>query len=152
MKITLTLEIQCFPDRLWPFLEEPEQQKRWMRGLQENTLTSPPPSRKGSTFTMKIKEGARVAEYQGEVTAHDRPRHLGVRIWGGALKPGMAMRADYRLTDLGQGTQLDYECNLEAERLGFFMKLFLPLFKVFGKLQVKSFFKTLKRISEAPEG
>jgi carbon monoxide dehydrogenase subunit G len=152
MRIQRSTEIDCPPQKLWPFIEEPEQQKRWMRGVLENTLTSPPPARQGSTFRMKIKEGMRVAEFDGEITAHDPPRRLEVRFWGGSFRPGMAMRADYRLADLGGRTRLDYETSLEMKRLGFFTRLFLPLFKVFGSLQVKSFMKALKRIAEEPQG
>lgn len=144
MQIEHTEEFRCTPERLWPYIEEPELQKKWMKGLIENRLTSEGPSRVGSRFRMKIKEGGRVVEFDGEVTAHDRPRHLAVRFWGGSFKPGMAMHADYRLSDLGGATRLDYAARLESERLGFFMKMMLPAFKLFASTQLRSFMKALR--------
>src|SRR5262249_55132243 len=149
MEIPYRMEVACPPERLWAFIEEPERQKQWMKGLQENRPTSEGPARVGSTFRMKIKEGSKVGDYDGEVTAHDRPRHLGVRFWGGPFPKGMAMRVDYHLTDLGGATRLDYLARMECEdRLPLFMRLLLPLAKVFSRWQLRGFMQTLKRLAE----
>jgi carbon monoxide dehydrogenase subunit G len=150
MPIECTTAIACTPEHLWPFLAEPELQKQWMKGLEDNRPTSDGPRGVGSTFQMHIKEGGRVAVYDGEVTAHDPPRHLGVRFWGGALRPGMAMRADYHLSAVDGQTRLDYVAAVECKRMGFFMRLLMPLFMLFGRMQLKAFLKTLKRLAEEP--
>ena len=150
MAITYTTEFECPPAHLWTFLHEPEKQKLWMKGLVENNSTSEGPTKVGSTFHMKIKEGGKVADYNGEVTGYDPPRHLGIRIWGGGLPGGCKIHANYRLTDLGGRTRLDYVCDMEMEKIGFFMRLMMPLFMLFGKMQLRGFMKTLKRLAEAP--
>jgi carbon monoxide dehydrogenase subunit G len=150
MKMEHTMEVRCSPEHLWPFLEEPEKQKLWMKGLLANERTGEGPRGAGSTFRMKIKEGRKVAEYHGEVTAHDPPRHLGVRIWGGALPKGCVMKADYRLTPVAELTRLDYVAEMQAERLGWFLRLLMPLIKLFGRMQLRGFMKQLKRLAEAP--
>jgi hypothetical protein len=123
-----------------------------MKGLQESETTSDGPRGVGSTFRMKIKEGSRVADYDGRVTAHDPPKHLAVVFWGGAFPEGMAINVDYQLTDLGGRTRLDYVAASECSKpLPWWMRLLLPLFQVFGKLQLKGFMKTLKRLAEAPQ-
>jgi uncharacterized protein YndB with AHSA1/START domain len=81
MRMAITSEIACPPARLWQFLHEPAKQKLWMKGLLENEQTSPGPEAVGSTFRMKIKEGAKAADYTGEITALKEPEHLGVRFW-----------------------------------------------------------------------
>jgi carbon monoxide dehydrogenase subunit G len=153
MRVVCHKEINCTPEHLWSFLAEPDQQKRWMKGLLENARTGPGPDGVGSTFRLKIKEGRRVQEYDGETVAFDPPRHLAVRFWGGAFKEGMVMRVDYRLTPLDGRTRLDYVAELEAGcRLGLFLRLLLPLIKLFGKMQLRGFLKTLQRLAEeAPD-
>lgn len=150
MQIPYTCEIACTPERLWIFLYEPEQQKLWMRGLLENKATSDGPTKVGSTFHMCIKEGRKASDYDGEVTAYDPPRHLGICFWGGSFGPHMKMQVDYRLTDLGGRTRLDYLAGCNTEKLPRFVRLMMPLAKIFGRLQLRGFMKTLKRLAEAP--
>jgi uncharacterized protein YndB with AHSA1/START domain len=150
MRIERTILFNCTAEHLWSFLDEPERQKLWMKGLLENVPTSEGVKGVGSTFRMKIKEGGKVGEYQGEVTAYDRPRHLAVRFWGGPFPKGAAMRADYRLSEQNGQTRMDYVASFECERLPFFLRLLMPLLKCFSAMQLRSFFKTLKKLVEEP--
>jgi carbon monoxide dehydrogenase subunit G len=145
MRMEITTEIDCPPDALWPWIEEPGRQQRWMKGLVSNELTSPPPSRKGSTFVMRIREGRRIGEYTGEVTRHERPRDLGVRIRGGC-GPQFEIEVDYHLEDLGGRTRLDYRCSTEMKGI---WRILGAVFGVFAKMQAKSFLRTLKKVAEA---
>ncbi len=148
MQTRYTVLIDSPPEQLWRWLEEPDRQKQWMKGLLENVSTSEGPTRVGSTFHLTIQEGRRVAEYDGEITNYDPYRHLGVRFWGEALR-GIEMSADYKLQNLGLRTRLDYIATTDSSEASPLMKLLLPLFKVFGALQIKSFLKTLKHLAEA---
>ncbi|NIN68580.1 MAG: SRPBCC family protein, partial [Anaerolineae bacterium] len=47
----------------------------------------------GTKFTQRIREGGRITEYEGEVTAYEKPYHLGVRIGS----PQFSVDVDYRL-------------------------------------------------------
>jgi carbon monoxide dehydrogenase subunit G len=145
MRIAKTVEIACAPEQLWPFLDEPEKQKLWMKGLLESEHNGP--RGVGSTFRMKIQEGRKAAEYQGEVTAYDPPRHLAVRFGGGALK-GMCMGVDYRLTPVDGRTRLDYVAGADASCLPWGLRLLMPLVQLFGRLQLRGFLRTLKRLAE----
>ena len=140
--------IDCTPEQLWPWLEEPDKQKQWMKGLLENVSTSEAPTRVGSTFRMTIKEGRRVAEYEGEVTNYDRHHRLSIKFWGEMMR-GIEIYVDYQLQDLGDRTRLDYLSFADISEAGFFIKLMMPLYNIFGKVQLKSFMKTLKRLAEA---
>jgi hypothetical protein len=150
MRIERVVKINCTPEHLWPFLDEPDKQKLWMKGLLENRRIDPGPPRAGSKFKMKIKEGGKVGDYDGEVTAYDRPRHLGVRFWGGGFPAGMVMLCDYRLSAENGGTQMEYVAQSEGWRPGLFLRLLMPLFMLFTKMQLRGFLKTLKRLAEAP--
>lgn len=144
-----SIEVNCPPAQLWPYLEEPEKQKLWMKGLLENATTSAKQTGVGATFKMKIKEGGRIAEYFGEVLKYERNKLLGIKLWGGNLKD-MEVFVDYTLVDLSGRTRLDYLATMEIK--GLIMKIFSPLFKAFSLMQLKSFFKTLKQLAEtSPE-
>ena len=147
MHLEHNIEIDCSPDQLWPWIEEPDRQKQWMHGVISNEPTSETVNEVGSTFLMKIKEGKRITEYNGTLTTFDRPRKLGVKLVGSCGKgPPMEMQVDYALTDLGGRTRLDYDADWEMR--GFMMKLFTPLMYVMGKMFIKKFFKNLKTLAE----
>ena len=149
MNIAVTEHFRCPIDTLFSYIAEPEKQKLWMKGLLLNESTSPGKEGVGSTFRMVIQEGRKAAEYQGEVTAYERPRRLEVRIRGGNLPKGLTMRGDYRLSEEAGGTRLDHVAACEGE-VGFFLRLLMGLFKIFGRMQMRSFMRTLRRLVEAP--
>jgi uncharacterized protein YndB with AHSA1/START domain len=100
------LEIDAPIGRVFALVDDPEKVKLWMRGLEETVYASKPSRADpvGTRFTQRIRQGKRIAEYEGVVTAYDKPRHLAVRIGNEKF----AFDVDYRLTDLGGRTQLDY--------------------------------------------
>ncbi len=148
MQTVYSTLIDCTPEQLWPWLEEPDKQKQWMKGLLEKVSTSEEPTRVGSTFRMTIKEGRRVVEYEGEVTNYDLHHRLSIKFWGEMLR-GVEIYVDYQLQDLGDRTRLDYLSTADTSEAGFFIKLMMPLYKIFGLVQLKSFMKTLKHLAEA---
>jgi carbon monoxide dehydrogenase subunit G len=150
MRIAVTHLFTCSPETLWAHIEEPEKQKRWMKGLLSNEPTSPGARGVGSTFRMRIKEGRKAADYDGEVTAHDAPRHLEVVMGGGNFPKGMTMRVEYRLTAQGGQTRLDYVCKAEMPKAGVFMKLMFVVFRLFGRMQLRGFMRALRKQVEEP--
>ena len=148
MRVEHSIEIACSPEHLWLYLEEPEKQKLWMKGVLSNESAEAGPTRVGSRSVMKIKEGGKIASYDIEVLRYAPPEHLGIKIWGGSFSDMVAF-VDYTLHDLCGRTRLDYLFTVEPQ--GFFMKLMIPLFKRFSVMQIKSFFKTLKSLAEAPQ-
>lgn len=151
MVIRETAVFHCSPEKLWSYIEEPEKQKLWMKGLRSNERILEGTEGVGSRFRMVIQEGRKEAEYEGEVTHRDRPNRLEVRFWGGNFPKTMSMRVDYRLTPLGDDTRLDYTATMESERIGFFLRLLMKLASVFGRMQLRAFLKTLRTLVEQPE-
>jgi len=151
MRVCYTNDVGCQPDHLWKFLEEPELQKQWMKGVLENQPTSDGPPGVGSTFRMKIQEGGKVADYDGTITAYDKPRRLAVDLSGGNFPCGTVVRVDYQLSEANGGTRLDYVAEMVAgQGLPWWMRLMLPIGKVFMKMQLRGFMKKLKSLAEAP--
>ena len=150
MQIKVTERFACTPETLWAAISEPEKQKLWMKGLLSNEQTSPGPTAVGSTFRMVIKEGRKAAEYQGEMTAYDRPRRLEIVMGGGNFPKGMTVRVDYRLTPEGDRTRLDYACTAEMAKVGLFMKLMFLVFRLFCKMQLRGFMRALRKLVETP--
>jgi uncharacterized protein YndB with AHSA1/START domain len=152
MQITYADNFACAPARLWRFIEEPDLQKQWMKGLQDNRQTSAGPTGVGATFRMTIKEGGKVAEYDGKLTAYDPPTRLALEMSGGNFPAGMVIFVDYRLTGQNGGTRLDYEARMvAAKKPAWWMRLLLPLGMIFAKMQLRGFMKTLKRLAEDPQ-
>ena len=142
-------EIRCTPWQLWPFLDDPEKQKLWMTTLVDVVPTSHSGRSVGTTFDMRVREGRRIARYEGRLNAYDPPRHFGVSFWGGVFAPGMVMKVDYRVADLGASSRLEYYAEIDTESLRGPIKIAIPIARVFTFFQLRYFMRNLKRLAEA---
>jgi carbon monoxide dehydrogenase subunit G len=147
MKLNYSAVIEVPPEALWPWLDDPEKCKQWMRGLLDVKQTSPGPKRKGTTAIMLIQEGGRTAEYQETILEYEPNKRFKLSMAGGCMKDTVLV-IDYKLEDLGNRTRLDYECSAEMKGRAW-LKLLAPVFMIFGRIQMKSFFKKLKRLAES---
>ncbi len=147
---TMSFDFRCTPEQLWPWLTELERQKQWMKGLLESELVEGDGGA-GSKIRMKIKEGGRVAEYDGRLTAFEPAKELALDMTGGCFKEGQSFSIVYRLHRLGDGgTRLDIGSDANGMS-GVTWRLFGRLFMWLGKMQLKRHMKTLKRLAETPE-
>jgi carbon monoxide dehydrogenase subunit G len=149
MKINLEQTIDCTPEALWPWIDDPERCKQWMKGLVDVRATSPGPRRKGSTAVLVIKEGSRTTEYEETILEYEPAKRFKLRMVGGSLK-NTAVDVDYKLHDLGGRTKLEFQ--VECELQSTFIKLMSPFFGFFARLQAKSFFKKLRQLAESKDG
>lgn len=149
MEMKHSAEFECSPEHLWPFLEDPEKLKLWMKDVLEDHASKGGPVGVGSTFSMKVKQGGRTQHYRGEVLIYDRPKHLNLKLKGGDFQHETEMFIDFKLKDLGGRTRLDYVETVDAA--GALSQLVSPVVKLFSKMQLKGFFKTLRTLVEAKE-
>lgn len=149
MRIETIEYFRCPAEHLWTWIEEPEKQKQWMKGLLNNESTSPGGQKLGSTFRMTIQEGRKANSYDGEVTGHEWPRFLEVCLSGGNFPQGMRMRVGYRLSETAGVTRLDYSCAMEGKKCGLLLRMLFVLAKVFSRMQLRSFLRQLKSLAEA---
>jgi Polyketide cyclase / dehydrase and lipid transport len=143
------IEIRCTAGQLWPFLDDAERQKLWLTSLVDLVSTSSQPRAAGSTFDLRVREGRRIANYEGRIDAYDPPRHLGVSFWGGFFRSGVVMRVDYRVADLEGRCRLEYYAEVETEKLRGPIKLAIPIARVFTFFQLRYFMRNLKRLAES---
>lgn len=149
MRIEYRIEIRCTPKQLWPFLDEPDRQRQWLTTLLDIVPTSQQPRAVGTTFDMRVREGRRIAKYEGRINSYSPPRHLGVSFWGGPFQPGMVMSVDYRIAELPIGCRVEYYAELNLEDLRGPIKLAIPIARLFSFFQLRYFFRNLKRVAEA---
>lgn len=118
------LEIAAPIERVWTLVDDEANLRKWMDGLEETTYPDgfDPTRAVGTRFVQRIREGGRVQSYEGRVTAYAPPNHLGIVIGNRAFE----MQVDYRFTDLGGRTRLDYSAVMV--RGGVFVRLMTTMF------------------------
>lgn len=145
MKVVHSETFRCPPRVLWSWIDDPEKSKQWLRGLEEVIPLTPGPKRAGSRATLRIREGRRLSDYEQTLLDYEPERRFHMTMAGGCLR-GAVIDVDYQLTELGDGgTRLDYACFAETKGL---FRIFGFLFAVFGRLQLRSFFRKLKQLAE----
>lgn len=145
MTITYSQEIQAPIDRVFDLIDDDQKLKLWMDGLEETIYPEGLDREQavGATFKQRIREGGRVVEYDGEVTAYDRPHHLGVRIGNESF----SVLVDYRLTAVDGGTRLDYAA--EMVYASWFTRLVGGLFGWFTRRILNNQMAKLKAVAES---
>ena len=139
------LDIEAPIERVWPLVADDANLPKWMDGLKETTY---PDGRDkvravGTRFVQTIQEGGRVQTYQGTVTAYDPPTHLGIAVGNRAVE----MQVDYRFTDLGGRTRLDYSALMV--RAGLFVRVMSMLFGALTRRILRRQMEKLKGLAEA---
>ena len=145
MRCSYTLDIDAPADRVFDLIHDPEKHKLWLQGVEETRYVGAydPANPVGTKFKQRIREGGRVKEYDGEVTAFARPKHLGIRLFS----PQFSVQVDYRLTPVGDGTRLDYSADVSCGH--WFYRLIVRLFSFFMKGMLRKQMVKLKELAEA---
>jgi uncharacterized protein YndB with AHSA1/START domain len=104
--ITYSVDINAPIETAFRMVDDDEKIKEWGQGIE--SIEYPDGQDRdnpvGTRFIQKIREGGRVADYEGEVTAYQPPHHLGVTFGSKQF----TMQVDYRFTETPTGTRLDY--------------------------------------------
>src|SRR5262249_167221 len=144
MAATYSMDVNAPIDKVFDCVEDTEKMKLWMDGLEETTYVTPrdPANPVGTKFNHKIREAGRVQEYDGEVLAYEKPKHLAVRI-GNKYFHAVA---DYRFTPTHEGTRLDYACEITCHH--WFIRIMIWLFSWFTKRILRKQMTKLKALAE----
>lgn len=113
MQYSTSIEINAPIEQAFDCVDDNEKLKQWAEGVEEIIPLDPwdPANPVGSRFKQRIREGGRVNEYEGEVTAYDKPHHIAITLGGAAF----TMAVDYRFTALDAArTRLDYHVGMVA--------------------------------------
>ncbi|HEU4798271.1 MAG TPA: SRPBCC family protein [bacterium] len=143
---TFTMVIAAPVERVWALIDEPDNLKRWMDGLEETTYPDGLDRSRpvGTRFVQRIREGGRASEYQGVVTAYEHLNHLGIEIGNRAF----TMAVDYRLAAVPEGTRLDYSAVMT--RGGGFVRVMSLLFGWLTRKILRKQMARLKSLAESP--
>ena len=146
MKHTYMMEIDAPPQKVFELIENPELNKLWMEGLEDTTFTSDNAGSTtvGTAFKQRIREGARLVEYEGVVTAYHKPEHLALQV-GDA---NFTTHVEYRLTPLDHGTRLEYTA--EGTVHTWYGQVMEALYSWFTKRIVDRHMTKLKQLAEDP--
>ena len=145
MKNICTVEIEAPITKVFDFINDASKHKLWLEGL-EDTIREPgydPKNPVGSKFQQKIRDGKKVEVYDGQVTAHDRPRHLGARVYNKAF----SVQIDYQLTKVKKHTHLEFISEVTFHNLAF--KMIAGLSRSIMRTILEKQMKTLKQLIEA---
>ena len=145
MIINHQLFIQAPLEAVFNMVSDWEKIPLWMEGVVEIVPLGDPTTTGlvGQKFTQRVKEGGRITEYTGEITAYEALRHLGLKV-GGAM---FTFDLDFRFSPEGSGTRLDYSAGTTFHNL--FAKVMGTLFSWLTRRIVTKQLAKLKQIAEA---
>ncbi len=145
MQIKTAIEIEAPIGVVWPLLDADENLKLWMPDVVETTYPEGKSEGNpvGTRFVQRIREGGRISTYQGEVTAYEPHRLLGVRLGD---ERNFVTDVTYRLSEQGNATRLDYDCQIRLKNwLGRIMSVIgIPM----ARRIVARHMENLKRVAE----
>lgn len=145
MGIQQSVEIRAPIEKVFELVDDPQKRKLWAEGMEDPAFTSDfdPNNPAGAKFKQRIKEGGRVVEYDGEITAYAKNQAIGIRMAGSQF----AMELDYRFTATDDGTRVDHAGDVIYT--SGFARLMGGLFGWFtGRIAAKQLRK-LKELAEA---
>jgi uncharacterized protein YndB with AHSA1/START domain len=145
MKNICTIEIEAPNTKVFDFINDETNHKLWLDGLVE-TVREPGYDRKkpvGSKFTQKIREGKKIEVFDGEVTAYERPKHLGARVHNKSL----SVQADYHLKSVKTTTHVEFTTEVTFNNLA--LKLIAGMSRAIMRGILEKQMKTVKELIEA---
>lgn len=146
MKHQYTIDIDAPIETVFDLIDNPEKSKLWMEGLEDTTYTSDDTKAMGAgtTFKQRIREGAQVVEYDGEITHYRKPEYLAMHIGDG----NFTMHVEYKLVPLDSGTRLHYAS--EGEVHTWYGQVMEALYSWFTKRIIDRHLDKLKQMAEDP--
>jgi hypothetical protein len=108
--LTYSLEIGAFVETIFDCIDDGDRQRQWLSGLERTVFPNGRPAgeQSGTHFIQLVKEKGRLAEYEGVILVHQRPRRLTVRVGNRHF----TALVDYRLASLGDRSRLDFSCRM----------------------------------------
>lgn len=70
MKITFSTSISCPPEKVFPWIAEPEKALLWQKGVKKNEIIVDTPERVGTTFWEEMEEDGKTLEMNGIITEY----------------------------------------------------------------------------------
>ncbi len=68
MKINASIDILCRPEKVFPWIDNPDKAMRWQKGVKSGEIIKETPQRIGTTFREEMEEDGKSLVMQGEIT------------------------------------------------------------------------------------
>jgi uncharacterized membrane protein len=142
--VTVRVEIGRPVPEVFAFLEEVENNPRWLRGMESCTWTTPPPVRVGSRYEQRASFLGKQIRTSFEVTAHQPGALVTIRSRAGSSFPITVTR---EVSAVGDGRSLVTE-TLESEPRGYY-RMAEPLLRQLVQRRIRRDYRRLKALLEA---
>ena len=146
MLVSMSVDIQAPPEKVWPYLVEPEKAKQWFTALKIFEYTSDVHEGVGSTFYWKEEAGGRIYDLYFETTEWVENRVFGYRMTSGDFFKSYDER--WEIDPLPDGCRFTFNDHIEFP--------YGPIGKIIGWSAAKNARKTgdeilaiLKRLAES---
>jgi hypothetical protein len=102
MKIRYEDEIFQSPDKIFPWIADPEKAMKWQKDVKEGTIITNNPEVIGTTFKETIEESGNTLEMYGTITKYKHDTMIGFHIKSKIHK----FDVDYILEETGETTKI----------------------------------------------
>ncbi len=146
MKIKRSIDIAAAPEKIWPFLVEPEKILKWFNLLEKFEYTGEKRSGVGTTFYYEEKSGGQLMKLNYKVTEWVKNQKIAFGVTSGSLKKDDQV---WSIEVIPTGSRFTMFEDLEMP-MGIFGKIIGALFgeKMIGK-NIEKIIANLKTLAEA---
>ena len=146
MKIEKSVEIAAPPEKVWPFLIEPENILKWYFPLQRFEYTSEKPATKGASLCFEEKVAGRLMKLNCVITECVENEKMAFKMTSGNMMKSYEER--WTLEKTPNGSRFTF---MEQGKLpyGLVSRLIEPLAQLMSGSVIQKMFARLKSLAEA---
>jgi uncharacterized protein YndB with AHSA1/START domain len=143
------VQIKTPPERVWPFIEDPERMKLWNPKIRKVTPISWGDRDRGFRYRITYFMGKKESEFSAEIVEYRKPERLVIRLTEGRLPWGGYVNEVYELSGDKDGTLLEQRIEIDVE-INIFLRWLIAFIVRFGSPTGKKYLERLKELAEAP--
>ena len=144
------VQINRPPERVWPFVEDPERMKLWNPKIQKITPISWGDRDIGFRYRITYIMGKKASEFLAEIVEYRKPERLVIRLTEGKLAWGGYVSEVYELSRTKDGTLLEQRIEILNSGINIFLRLLIVFVLRFGSPTGRKYLERLKELAEAP--
>jgi uncharacterized protein YndB with AHSA1/START domain len=145
MKVQRSIEIKATPEKIWPWLIEPEKIMKWFNLLKKFEYTGEKRSGAGTTFYYEEKSSGQLMKMNYKVTEWVENKKIAFGVTSGSLKKDDQV---WSIEPTPAGSRFTLFEDLEMP-MGIFGKIIGPFAKMMIGKELEKMLGNLKRLVEA---
>jgi hypothetical protein len=110
MKFTYSVEISCIPEKIFPWISEPEKAINWQSNVKGEKIIEKRPEVIGTKFVEEVEEYGNSLGMEGEITKYIYNKLIGFHLKGKYHQ----VRVDYIIEPIGKNSKV----SIDAESIG----------------------------------